>query len=83
MVDVLEPDEVITLTEPPSEIDVRAAIDRLVKEGKLALPANEQALPILALGAAGGLLGATVLRGTVGAVAGGALAWWAWSKLSR
>lgn len=83
MVDILEPDEVITLTEPPSEVDVRAAVEKLVRQGKLALPANEKALPILALGAAGGLLGATLLRGTVGAVAGGVLAWWAWSKLSR
>lgn len=80
---VLEPDEVITVTNPPSEVDVRAAIDRLVKEGKLALPVNEQALPVLALGIAGGLLGANLLRGTVGTIAGSALAWWAWSKLSR
>jgi len=87
-VEILEPDEIITDGfGAPGDLDPDALLkefNRLVREGQLALPSpSKDALPMLALGAAGGFIGASLLRGTLGLVVGGGLAIWAWSQLSK
>lgn len=80
----IEPDEIL-VSENVDIIDpneLAREIQKLVQSGKLQLSAETgKALPVFALGVAGGLLGSSLLRGLPGLVAGAGLAWWAWSKL--
>lgn len=88
--EALFPDEILSPTGgfgavgAGSSIDPEALakhIEELVQQGKVKLGGGD-AVPVFILGFVGGALGANMLKGTFGTIAGLGLAWWAYKQLS-
>jgi hypothetical protein len=86
------PDEILSPTEgfgaagAAASLDTEALkqhIEELLKQGDLVKMPSQKSLPVFVLGLVGGALGANMLKGTVGTIAGLGLAWWAYNQLSE
>ena len=86
----MEPDQIFTAQKArrgasADDGDSLVDVDRMwreIQKLKFEMP-KSNALPVLALGFVGGAIGAKLLKGTVGILIGGAVAFWAWNEFSK
>ncbi len=81
----MEPDEILVAPDTLSSLrpeEVIRYLEELAEKGELDIP-KMNPIPIFVAGLVGGAIGGKVLKGTLGLVLGGGLAFWAYKELTR